>query len=223
MAVAVDGTNSTVAAVGVTVFIATLSGTITVGSGSNRVLLAIVGTADDDTSRTVFWDTAGANQAMTLIGGAASTTTNAKMYLYGLVAPVSGAKILTATVTGGGGGVVLDAISFTGADQTSVATAFLHFNSATGLSTAPAVTITTATNNYVVGAEINRDNCMTSMDHTTLNNNCNLFGYAANYAAGASGTITLAGVAVSSVNWAMVGVDVIAAGGGDVLMAQGCM
>lgn len=215
MAVTFDAKNTTVAAA--TDVTASISG-LTVGSGANRALIGFLGLSPGSTAVTMVWDPTGANQPLTLIGSDVSSDNLAKIYMFGLVAPASGNKILKADWTTTSG-FFLDAISFAGVDQTGGATSFPHFASATGTSTSPAVTITTTANDFVAGATSNGLDCVSAMDHTTINTACNSFGYGGNYSAGSAGTVTLGGTLFSSRPWIMLGCD-IAELAADVLGAQ---
>lgn len=124
---------------------------LTVGSGSNRGLIAVlIFFADPGAFSSVAWDSSGTNQAMTQIGSTQhNSTNNAYVALFGLVAPTSGNKTLKATWTNIVSGYI-DAIAFTGVDQTGGATTFYNNNAATGSSAAPAVTITSASGDAAV-------------------------------------------------------------------------
>jgi hypothetical protein len=122
---------------------------LTVGSGTNRVLLALV-CWDTSTPGTVTaaWDVVGANQAMTLIVAVNGSSTN-RVELWGLVAPVSGNKTLTVTSTNSNH-CCLSAIAFAGANQTGGATSFPNSTSATASTANPSLVITSATGNFTV-------------------------------------------------------------------------
>src|SRR6266704_1130979 len=90
---------------------------LTVGSGANRALLAVVSwlnTGSAPTSLSAHWDTAGTNQLMTQIGSTISNG-DAKAALFGLLAPTSGNKNFTLTWTNVLD-VDVDLIAFTGVD-----------------------------------------------------------------------------------------------------------
>jgi hypothetical protein len=199
---------------------------LTVGAGSNRALLAVaswVGTVTLS-APIAHWDTAGTNQLMTQIG---SIITNGAIdqhvALFGLVAPTSGNKNFTLSWTGSSG-VYVDLIAFTGVDQTSVAVAFPHFNSAVGTASPASVPITSATGNYTAATFTANG----AADLTTLNFT-NLFGPdltdpngsgAANYTTGAA-TNTHTCTLSATGSWLACGCDVLASGGAaDVLMPQ---
>src|SRR6266704_349235 len=151
MAVAFDAKATAYAATTGTGVTTLSNNNLTVGSGSNRALIAVVTWVNTatPTSPSANWDTAGTNQAMTQIGSTIANGSDVHCALFGLVAPTSGAKNFTITWTNACGCYV-DLIAFTGVDQTSVAVAFPHFNSATGSTSPASVTITSATGNYTV-------------------------------------------------------------------------
>src|SRR6266702_623887 len=121
------------------------------------------------TSPNAHWDSTGTNQLMTLLGVVNTTGTNGTVAIFGLRNPTSGNKTFSTSWTTASTCMIFG-ISFTGVDQTSDAAAFAHFNSATGNSTAPSVTITSATGNIIVGAFVNDSNAIdwTSVNNTTL-------------------------------------------------------
>ncbi len=93
MAVVFDATAETISASGaVTVDLTTL----TVGTGSNRALIALICWEGNATGVTLTWDQGGSNQAMTLITGASVSASGGAAQIFGLVNPVSGNKTLRA-------------------------------------------------------------------------------------------------------------------------------
>ena len=92
-------------------------------SGSNRLLMVgISAWATFPTVSSVVWDPAGANQALTLVGSQANSTV-AKMWMYSLVAPTLGQKILRVTFAATTNAVV-GVMSFTGVSQAIPYSAF---------------------------------------------------------------------------------------------------
>jgi len=91
--------------------------TYTVSAGSNLFLLVglwIFGGTSG--TPTITWDAGGTNQGMTLVTGSPAALATAIVYLYQLIAPVTGLKTLTASwVTARAG--ALGAIAFSGVDQ----------------------------------------------------------------------------------------------------------
>ncbi len=99
MAVTFDAASNIGAGTAVTTLSLT---TLTVGTGSNRALVALLSFSQGSipTGLTVTWDSGGTNQAMTQITGAtASQGTVPTTVLFGLVNPVSGNKTLKASWT----------------------------------------------------------------------------------------------------------------------------
>lgn len=187
---------------------------LTIGASlSNGALIVGVGWDTKVTSPTAHWDSTGTNQLMTLIGTVNTAGTNGTVAIFGLRNPTSGNKTFSTSWTTASIACIFG-ISFTGVDQTSDANAFKNFNSATGNSTAPSVTITSAVGNIIVGAFVNATAATdwTSVNNTTL---CLTIGdqLAMNRAAGAA-SVAMSGVIGSADQWAATGVNVAAATGG---------
>lgn len=113
------------------------STTFTVGSGANRALIVGIacesGIGNHPTAPTAVWDAVGANQSMTLIAASTfqlSSSSDFSIFLFGLVAPVSGNKTLTIANMNGAAGSssIVSMISFTGVDQTGGTTTFKNGN-----------------------------------------------------------------------------------------------
>lgn len=145
MAVNFDANATTHAhAVGVTTVDLT---TLTVGGFSNRALVAQAGFDNTGiTSVTVTWDPSGTNQSCTLIKSDNTSGGSARAELWGLVAPTSGKKVLRASWTGSAE-IALNAVAWTGVNQTGGVTSFPNAASAKGTSTTPSVTVTSAVGN----------------------------------------------------------------------------
>lgn len=186
--------------------------TLTVGSGANRAVVCYVGFGVAVSSVAVVWDSGGTNQSMALIAGATATNVQ-ETNLWGLVAPTSGAKTLKVTWNAVTTDVEIDCVSYTGVNQTGGATSFPHGTSATGNSTAPSVTVTSATNNAVV-AGFSSGASFTSVNNTTMfidNTPASISG-GANRAVGAA-TVAMSGVtSTGTTTWTAVGADIAAAG-----------
>lgn len=219
MAVAVDAVSSaaTQSGLGVTTFTHT---NLTIGASlSNGALIFGVVFDATITSPNAHWDSTGTNQLMTLLG-TVSISANAMIALFGLRNPTSGNKTFSTSWTTATSCTVFG-ISFTGVDQTSNAAAFKNFNSATGTSTAPSVTITSATGDAVV-AWFMHDNGsfdFSSLNNTTLYNGSGVNSGAANRAAGAA-SVAMSSVLTGSDIWGALGVDVaaaVAAGGAPII------
>lgn len=182
---------------------------MTVGSGSNRVLLATFYFSNKTrTISSVVWDAAGANQAMTLIQSQATTGTNGISYLYGLVNPVSGNKTLTITWTGGTSDVAVACASYTGADQTGGTTTFNNSSTNTGTGTTATITITTSTTDAVVAHHVNNQFGFSSANGTSIYSQSSLTGSSAgNYEVNGA-TATLTATWNGSDNWASVGTNI---------------
>lgn len=191
--------------------------TLTVGSGSNRALTCQTawGGANGGVS-SYHWDELGTPQNLALVTSASATNT-VQVEIWALVAPTSGAKqakIVWTTAKD----IIINCLSYTGVDQTGGTTSFAHGNGATGTSTGPAVTITSATNNAVVAAHAADTSgggsfTATNNTNTFINNTPATMGGAGNRAAGASSVSMTATIDVSK-TWASAGADIVAAGGG---------
>lgn len=191
------------------------AGTVTgsVGANSNRVLigfLALRGIAAS--TATMTWNSV----AMTQIG-AVFNDGNTDMYLFGLIAPATGAQTLASTWTGGSGSpVVMGAVSLYNADQT---TGWQNNGSDTATGTNASSAVTSASGNMVVVGHAN--NNASSFDATDLTAGTSAWvdsafdgNYAMAYRASSGVSTTVTWTLESSVIWANLKVDVIAAGGG---------
>lgn len=184
---------------------------LTVGSAANRALVVALAFSNTAiTSVVVTWDSGGTNQAMTQIITANSTQPTMSR-LYGLVAPTSGAKTLKVTWNAVNSDVIMNGTSFAAADQTGGVTTFPNSGSATGNSTAPALTVTSATGNFTISTS-SCDTAGYSAEGNTsdFQNNggtgvCGA-GERATGAATVSHTYTIA-----SGPWVVVGTDILAA------------
>lgn len=182
--------------------------TLTVGAGANRVLVVALTLQGSATAPSVHWDSTGTNQAMTLITSQVVTGSVAKLWLYGLVAPTSGAKTLSATWTGSSD-VTLAAGALTGADQTGGATTFAHAAAVAGTG-ANSSTVTSATGNWVVGCFTgNGAISAPSATQWWLDNAPNSFSSCGSQITGAA---TRTVTATGPTPWAFVGCDIVAAG-----------
>lgn len=190
---------------------------LTVGTGSNRILIAVVTFDRVLPTITQFqWDKLGTPQNLTAITGATATNgTTSSTVIYALLNPTSGAKQLSITWTGTSE-ATLASISFTGADQTSVAVACPHGTGATGNTNSAAVTVTSAVGNQVVGSYVTN-----ASGTISATNNNNIFidnagtnvDAAANYADGAASVALNASITVVG-NWSAAATDILAAAGG---------
>lgn len=189
----------------------------TVGSGSNRALLvflAFTGSGTAPSALTVTWDQGGTNQTMNQIVALNDLTANScQSYLYGLLNPTSGNKTLRITWTGGGTCVV-DSMSFTNVNQSSIAAAFPWTGTNTGNSTTATITLNSGVNNICVAMGDVQFNNTTFASHngTLIFDNQNTFNdVSAEYMGGqASQTLTF-GLGVTAFPWGMIACDVQAA------------
>lgn len=193
--------------------------TLTVGSGSNRALIAFVGFSQGSipAGLSCTWDSGGSNQSMTQVASVVDGAGSHVIVIFGLVNPVSGAKVLRAAWTASLE-AHLSAVSFTGVDQTGGVTSFPHANSATATSTSASVTITSATGNMVVAACEQDSFVFTSTNGTTIDLDTGSPGpqaaMASLYNNGAATVACTAAWGGGSVVNSIVGCDILAAGGG---------
>lgn len=199
--------------------VATSSDTnLTVGSGANRALIVQIawGAATPPNITGVHWDSAGSNQALTLITGTDATSGQMRVALYGYASAgsplTSGNKTLkvdwASNVTDG----YVSAVAYTGVDQTGGATSFAHGATGSGTNNAVTKAITSATGNAVVGVlDTNLANITaTSGTNVYIDNGGGASSAAAMRDTGAA-TVTLTGSPNNT--WVMAGTDVVAASG----------
>jgi hypothetical protein len=187
------------------------AGTVTgtVGSGSNRVLIATLMGASDRSAEAVTWN----GVSMTLISRQ-TVATGAAINVFGLKNPASGNQTLAASWTGGSAGdTVLGAASFADVDQT---TAWQNVGTDTATSTSASSVVTTASGNMAVAVHFNDNASSTAISSGTsdwvegaLNGN-----YAMGHKASASGSETITWTLGSSVLWRNIKLDLLAASGG---------
>lgn len=223
MAVAVDAVSTAVTNSGTAVTSFDQANLTITAALSNPVLLYWAFTDTTATSLTLHWDSAGTNQLMTLIGQSAAVTGVGIAYLFGLINPTSGAKNLHATWTTSGECSLFGA-SWSGVSQTSIASAFPNFNSATGNADPATVSITSAVGDAVVGSFIDL-NSFNNPNNTSLFNDtaANLYSCAGNRAAGAASPVAMTATLIVVDAWAAIGCDIAASGAADILRSQACM
>lgn len=219
MAVAIDAVNTADGhTTGVSVTTLT-NANLTVGSGANRVLWAamsfVVAGGSAPASRTMTWDAAGANQAMTEVLFVANGT-NGWISIFGLIAPTAGNKTLTCSWTNNNGGY-LSCASFTGANQTSVAAAFTNTASATGTASPASVAVTSAVGNICAYAfQATSAGDLAVLDATTISApdavDANGSG-AANYKTGAASVTSNCTLSPTPGVWLAAGCQIVASGG----------
>lgn len=193
------------------------NGNLTVGSGANRALIAQLGIATASASITVKWDTAGANQSATVIKSAVNGAT-AKAELWGLVAPASGNKILTAAWTNSSE-FNLNCFAVTGADQTGGVTTFPNSVSATGTGS-PTITIASAVGDMTTDSGGSSSNWSAPTKTQTYINNTN--GSVVGCGSRAAGAASNVHAWTDGGIWVLVGSSIKAAGGTDTGEWGGC-
>jgi hypothetical protein len=191
---------------------ATYTGLTTAGSLANGAIVAMV-TFDSKTPgvTSVTWG----GQTMTAIPNTLVTSSGASGWIqfYGLVGVTHfGAQNLVVTFTGGTLDKCICACSWTGVDQTGGATSFPNGNTTGATSTAPAITITSATNNAVMAAFADLTAAFTSTNNTNLylENALSAINGAGLRAAGAS-SVACSTNTIASQAWIASGHDIAAA------------
>jgi hypothetical protein len=186
------------------------NGNLTVGAGANIVLVAQI--ACNNTSMAVssmVWDPGGANQALTKIV-AASGGNSDRVELWGLLAPVSGNKILRATWSPSCN-AQLNASSFSGAGGFEGAVVN------TGVGTSSSLSVPSLAGNIVMDCIRVQSGGLATPTQTRLFLQSGVSG--ASYAAGAS-TVTF-GWALASGDWIEIGCEIVAVEIIEALVAQG--
>ena len=178
--------------------------TFTVSAGANRCMVAFLHTSGTITNPTLVWDPTGTNQSMS--AGPTATNTREIRSFY-LIAPTTGNLVLRASWTTSRA-VVLGAIAFSGADQSTCIEAADNL-SATGSSTSCTGAITSTSDGATV-AGCSASNALTNTSGTSIYTDATqTVKTGANYTlAGASNTHSWS---LTSAVWAIAGVHVKAA------------
>lgn len=187
------------------------NGKITIGSGSNRAVIAQFITSADPGTCTAVLNPGGGSQTMTEVISA-TTGGGRRVKLFGLVAPTSGLASITITSTNAVESIT-SLTSYTGVDQTGGTTSFAHAASATGSSTTVSVTVTSAVDNMTV-------DCFTAPVGSATPTQTQLF-FLSGVGSVDGGSSEAAGAAsnthqwtISSSAWGAVGLDLVQVGGG---------
>ena len=168
---------------------------------------------------TCVWDAAGANQTMTQIAAVTSGPTNVNAYAkaFALIGPTSsGNKTISCSWTNGTF-IGINAVSFSGINQTSVAAAFVATTAAPAAVTTSSVTVSGATADLLFSAHSagsSSPNC-NSVSNTQwfINNSTPRTSWCANYTSGVT-SAALSATWSGSQDIAVIGVDVVAYTGG---------
>ena len=183
----------------------------TVSATADRVMIAFVGATTSLTSLAVTWD----GTPLSPIGTPLTFAAGFVHYMFGLINPINGNKTLAASWSSGAADVVLGAISSTASDQS---TGWQNAtNSSLTTSTAPTITIPSASGNLAVAMVIdnNSSSATISGSATSAWNERDLNGnYNAGYLASSSASTIIAWTLGSSVEWGVRGVDIIAKSSG---------
>lgn len=182
---------------------------LTVGTGSNRALIAECRWAGSPVSPTAVWDSGGTNQSMAIITQQATTGSAQTTIDFGLVAPTSGAHTLLVSWTGSLE-LIMQAFAVTGADQTGGSTTFANATTTNGTSAAPAITIVGSQGSMVVGAVV----CCSAQGLNTLTQTNTFLVDGAGLVAGAGAranggaSVTFTGALTGSDIWAMTAFEI---------------
>ena len=194
---------------------------LTVGSGSNRALVVMTSTGDPTvTGLTITWN----GVPLTLVSSTTvvDATNSAYMNIFALVNPAAGNFALAGSWTVATTPFVIGAVSYTGVDQTSVAAAFPHGNTASGSSATATIPITSAVGNAVVasfasggaGPFLSTSGTNIYIDSVTISP-----WVTASRDVG-SATVNMTAPLTGSGAWVANGCDILAASGSTNLMAQ---
>lgn len=186
--------------------------TLTVGSGSERALIAqVCWTGVPTNINNVGWDTAGTRQAMTLISSGTSASSGHTCAIYGLVAPTSGNKTWNATWTGSQE-CITQLVSWTSVDQTGGTTSFIRAPNGTGNSNTATVTVPSAVGNATVSAisagAVATLNSVSATSTFLINGAGSIEGGGSRAAGSASNAMT--GAYSTTDQWIAVGVNIVA-------------
>ncbi len=117
----------------------------TTGSGSSRLMLVGVSLFDGGAGRQVSSVTY-SGQSLTFVGGRTDNSNSVRIEIWRLINPPSGVANVVVTLNGSSDGIVVGVTTFSGADQT---TPLGSFASAQGMSAAPSVSVTSASDELV--------------------------------------------------------------------------
>lgn len=190
--------------------------TITAAMSNPAVICQVNLSNQTVTTPVLTWDSGGSNQTMDFIGGRNTTSGTGRAELWGRVNPASGNKLAKYTAAAGTSDIDINCVSWSGVDATGGATSFPHFTSAIGTSAAPSVTITSAVGNATMDSTVNDTSTLSAptKTQTFIDNAPNLFSGGGSRAAGAASNVHAWTLALGSSNWASVGTDILADGGG---------
>lgn len=217
MTVTVDAASAPQAQSGASFFAA--NGVLTVGSGTNRALLVQVITVTVGATPTSVisaeWDVFGTPQFLTQISAFTDTTSFAanaiRGELWGLIAPTSGNLTLEVVLDASASYFIVQATSFEGAKQVSVATTFINASDTAGNSTTASISISGVAGDIAIAQHVNalKIGGFSAVDQTQIGiSNTTSFNWASNYGPGSAST-TLTATNASSTPWHSQGVDVV--------------
>jgi len=201
---------------------------LTIGALSNTVLAVFVSFGANPGTVTAHWDSTGANQLMTQVVTQNATTNDAYTYILGRIAPTTGNRTLSVSWTNASDYCV-DAASFTGADQGSVAGTFRNTvtKQATDLgnNTQDAITIASAVNDIAIAGWASNGILLdtTGITGTNIFVDNTAVSAAADYIAGASSVSPSIRDGNNPGSWVAVGCSIAAVGTVGTVTLMGAM
>lgn len=190
---------------------------LTIGAISNGLLavVAFIDAAHTGSISGMTWNgvaltqTAHANNASASSGGATAD-------IWTLLNPATGAHTLAVSFTNTGGFSVdlkFIARSYSGVNQTGGATSFPHTLQTTGNTNSAGGTLASATGNYTIGGAITEATSLTAANTSLMNDTQDVINVSAQEATGAA-SVSMTWSLSATDQWAAVGIDIAAAGGG---------
>lgn len=180
-------------------------------NGGNKSLLVLyvsLGQTTSDAGLSLSATYAGVSMTSVLGPIHSGGATRGFVQMFRLVAPAPGANTVSITVTGGTADLTAASISFNNVNQT---TPIQNATSATGSSTAPSVTVTSATGNVVIDALGVGSNITATGKTFRSYKNLNLLSAGGNGATSISSgaaSVTMSYTVVTD-QWAIIGADIV--------------
>ena len=181
---------------------------LTVAVGTHTVLLAWLAVQPSVTGITVAWDPTGANQALTQIVSHQGDS-NTLCTLWGLVAPVTGNKTLTASWTGSSA-CVLTAAAFDHVNQVGGGSSFANASFNTGTSNTTSLSVSAGPQDAVVDFTANSTTGNVSAPTQTQVFIDNILFYNSGGSYALNGPATFGWSLLNSVSWVEVGCSLVA-------------
>lgn len=188
------------------------NGNLTIAAGTKTALIAKIHISNSTTPTitSVQWDIAGTPQAMTLITSIANGN-EGRTYIYGLLNPTTGNRTCRMALSGLTSEVFFNLTAYDGVEDSSFGAAFIAATPATGTSTTPSITISSATGDMTVAA-VTGPQVLSSptQTQTHLDNGGAATSAGGSRAVGAA-SVTHQWTLASLVPWSMAGANMVAA------------